>query len=462
MVLLLSRRFIGFGYLMTFMKTYGLGAVGFTMLLTAMALQWYPFCESFFHQIYNNYNYPEKESWHFVNIDIYALMNALFGVSAVLISFGAVIGKIKPTQLIIMAIMELVFHAFNYEVILVGAIQVSDVGGTYADHMFGAYFGLAVAMVLTGSNEMYHQRVSPATGYAYDLFSLIGTLFLWVYWPSFVGGAAGADSDQQQRAIVATILALAASTIITFYLSTVLNPLANRHANHYQFRPVDIQNATLAGGVAIGCCANLNLNPVNAIFIGLAGGAVSTMGYNFIQPYLQDKFNLHDTCGVHNLHGMPSIVGAIASVILAGYKQEGGRHHDYEVYGFHYSMWWRQFVGMVLTILCALITGWFTGVVIRTVDPLFAERDKPFDDESYWEVARDYRYKLNLQDEGSVMDDSVHSVVGTQYVRGGAVRGAVAGGGGSIAGSVHDTSHHGPAPGEVELRQSALSALNDV
>lgn len=38
-----------------------------------------------------------------------------------------------------MTILELMFHAFNFNVILVGAIEEADVGGTYADHMFGAY-----------------------------------------------------------------------------------------------------------------------------------------------------------------------------------------------------------------------------------------------------------------------------------------------------------------------------------
>jgi len=32
--------FFGFGYLMTFLKRYGMGAVGFTMLLTVVGLQW--------------------------------------------------------------------------------------------------------------------------------------------------------------------------------------------------------------------------------------------------------------------------------------------------------------------------------------------------------------------------------------------------------------------------------------
>ena len=45
---------IGFGYLMTFLKFYGLGAVGFCLLVTAVGLQWGLLIEAFFTQVWAN------------------------------------------------------------------------------------------------------------------------------------------------------------------------------------------------------------------------------------------------------------------------------------------------------------------------------------------------------------------------------------------------------------------------
>ena len=61
------------------------------MMITAVGLQYYVFAESFFHQWYNN---DVADDWHLVEVNIYSLLNALYGISAVLISFGALIGKV--------------------------------------------------------------------------------------------------------------------------------------------------------------------------------------------------------------------------------------------------------------------------------------------------------------------------------------------------------------------------------
>ncbi len=79
---------------------------------------------------------------------------------------------------------------------------------------------------------------------------------------------------------------------------------------------VDIQNATLSGGVAVGAIADLMIQPYGAFFAGTCVGAVSTLGYRILQPYLYDKLKLHDTCGVNNLHGMPGIISGLLSVLV--------------------------------------------------------------------------------------------------------------------------------------------------
>ena len=53
--------------------------------------------------------------------------------------------------------------------------------------------------------------------------------------------------------------------------------------NYYFFvTQSHIQNATLAGGVAVGSVADMVIQPWGAILIGFSGGFISVVGYTLI------------------------------------------------------------------------------------------------------------------------------------------------------------------------------------
>jgi ammonium transporter Rh len=54
-------------------------------------------------------------------------------------------------------------------------------------HTFGAYFGLAVSWMLGNKNPVLKDK-SPTSNYKSNIFAMIGTMFLWLFWPSFNAG----------------------------------------------------------------------------------------------------------------------------------------------------------------------------------------------------------------------------------------------------------------------------------
>lgn len=52
-------------------------------------------------------------------------------------------------------------------------------------HTFGAYFGLSVSLFYQGKAAIEDKNELGVGNYLSDLVSMIGTLFLFCYWPSF-------------------------------------------------------------------------------------------------------------------------------------------------------------------------------------------------------------------------------------------------------------------------------------
>lgn len=363
--------FIGFGFLMTFLKRYGYGAVGFNLLLAAFVLQWAILIRGSFH------------AQSRIHVTLETIMNADFAAGAVLISFGAVLGVLSPFQLLIMALLEVVVYGVN-EYVLVDHLGVNDIGGSLIIHTFGAYFGLAVSIM----NWKRGLKDNPKEGSVYhsDLFSMIGTLFLWLFWPSFNGALAAEHPTIAQRCVTNTLYSIVGSAVASFALSSVID-------KKNKLDMVHIQNSTLAGGVAAGAVANLYVSPMGALMIGNAAGILSVVGYKYITPTLVRAFKLHDTCGVHNLHGMPGILSAFIAVIMARLTSPSTipQYEIGEIYpkltdGNFQHQASMQMAGLAVTLGMSIVGGLLTGLILRAPFITATEERYLFDDKRYWIV----------------------------------------------------------------------------
>lgn len=208
-----------------------------------------------------------------------------------------------------------------------------DSAGSIIIHAFGAYFGLGLAMALT---QKEHLDVAVESDDTSDRFSMIGSMVLWLFWPSFC--SAVVPAGQFQQTIVNTVMSLCGATVMTYVLSALLRKGKPAIA--------DMANAALAGGVAIGATCNLGTTPV-AFGIGLLAGALCVVGYVVIQPRLQAMLKIVDTCGVHNLHGMPGLLGGLIAIFV--------------VPGIATA----QLTGIVVTVVFAYACGTAGGYIIR-------------------------------------------------------------------------------------------------
>ncbi|KAM9991923.1 hypothetical protein ACTFIZ_012586 [Dictyostelium cf. discoideum] len=297
--------FFGFGFLMTFLRRYGYSALGYTFIISALVSQWSVLLNGFFEAWSHSNKHGEFPStWEF-SMD--SLLQGFFCSGSVMISYGAILGRVTPLHMLIMGIIEPIFFFLN---VFIGEMNLEaiDVGGGMYIHLFGSVFGLTVAWFLTDRKSK--ECTDNAPSYSGDNFAMAGTLFLWMMWPSF-NAAIAPLGEPQFRAIANTFLSLTGSTVATFIVSRLFSHLGNK------LDMVHVQNSSLAGGVVQGCIAHMNINPGGAIAMGFIAGTISVCGYLFITPKVQRKLHIQDTCGILNLHCIPGFLGSIAAIFAA-------------------------------------------------------------------------------------------------------------------------------------------------
>ncbi|MCP4546911.1 MAG: ammonium transporter [bacterium] len=328
---------VGFGFLMVFVRGYGLSAVTATYLLVALALPLYIWLK-------NMGLFGEPAT----GVD--SLILGEFAAASLLICAGAVLGRIKMQQYLLLGALFIPAFMLNEWIVLENGFGLVphgafvDTGGSIVIHAFGAIFGLGVVMTMTTKRE---RDLPIASDFTSDRFSMLGSMVLWVFWPSFCGALVAPALIP--ATVLAVVIALCGSTLAT-YVATI--------ALRRKICAADIANATLAGGVAIGStCDHVSLTV--AMIIGVIAGLASTFGFAVIQERLQRGLKMVDTCGVSNLHGIPGLIGGLAALLVVAGIDKGA-----------------QLTGIGVTIGIAVVTGLITGRVIA----LLGRRETPYED----------------------------------------------------------------------------------
>lgn len=339
---ILAMLLLGFGFLMCFVRGHGFSSITATLLVVSVSIPVYMLFKSF--------------AGEGSVLSIETFLFAEFCAASLLITIGAPLGRLKMDQYLLLGVLFVPVYFFNEWLILESGYfnGFLDTGGSVVIHAFGAYFGMGL---IAGTVNKFKNGNTCDNDSISNQFCLLGSLILWVFWPSFTSAIVA--PDRIVLTAINTIFALCAATVATYIFSKMIR-------GHVDVE--DIANAALAGGVAIGSTCDLG-NPGMSILVGLAAGALSTCGFSIIAPKVQNFLKGTDTCGVHNLHGMPGILGGLSAIIITGNVGV-------------------QLFGIVTTVVIAFVGGKIAGIIIGllgTKSELYSDADE-FEEAEYTKI----------------------------------------------------------------------------
>ena len=329
---LLALLLVGFGVLLVFLRGHEFTSLTATFLAVSIAVPVYLLVKSFL---------PGE----FEVMNISGFLFAEFAAASLLICMGAVLGRLKMEQYFVLAILFTLAYIFNEWLLLESGLFEGflDTGGSVAIHAFGAYFGLGVVATTA---KKFQDKPGPKADKISNEFCLLGSMILWLFWPSFTSAVVAPELGY--LTVLNTVLALCGSTLATYVFSKLIRG---------KIEVEDIANAALAGGVCIGSTCS-TANPGFAMVIGICAGTLSTLGFAIIAPKVCKLIRGTDTCGVHNLHGMPGLLGGLFGIAITGNVGV-------------------QVGAVVATVVVGLVLGRVCGAILG----LFGTKEVPYSDE---------------------------------------------------------------------------------
>ena len=276
-------------FLMMFIKKFEWGVALGVSLTTAGSYLGYLFIKTTFFDA----------AW---NQDL--MIGAVVCAITIVIGIGVFLGLIKMWQYLLVGVLfapAYILIEWFLSSPFMGLAPAVDAGGSMLVHMVAAYFGIGVILMLREKRSFDEPMYTTTHSIT---FVWLGSLLLWMLWPSFVTGFL--DPSQTTQGLITCYMAGLGSVISAYFVCMIIQKKVN---------PLIYTYALLAGPVAIGGPL-LILGPWGALVLGIVAGAVSALCFIYLQPWLSKKMGNVDMMGVHNLHGMAGWVGALSVCII--------------------------------------------------------------------------------------------------------------------------------------------------
>ncbi|XP_066870747.1 RH-like protein isoform X3 [Kogia breviceps] len=241
---------LGLGFLNTSLRRHCWSSVAFNLFMLALGVQLTVLVDGFLNQL----------SLRKMVLNLSSIQISTMSATSVLISVGVILGKVNLLQLLLMTLIEVTAFSATRMVGKEVFNMDNHVSMMYI-HVFAACFGLTVACCLpkplpNAAEDKDQTATSPS------LFSMLGTLFLWMFWPSFNSALLDVP-DEKKKALFNTYYALAVSMVTAISVSALAHP---------------------QGKINMVC--------------------------------LQRMLDLHDTYGVQYTFGLPGLLGGLTNIVL--------------------------------------------------------------------------------------------------------------------------------------------------
>eukprot|EP01097_Dermamoeba_algensis_P001994 TRINITY_DN1787_c0_g1_i1.p1 TRINITY_DN1787_c0_g1~~TRINITY_DN1787_c0_g1_i1.p1 ORF type:complete len:651 (-),score=97.28 TRINITY_DN1787_c0_g1_i1:245-1942(-) len=381
--------FFAWGMSGLWLRKYAFGSLLFSFMIGVYALQWGFLLNGFFDEV-------SRSQYGVLDLTIHKLILALVCSTALVVSHGAVLGKVGifGGEIFFYTLAGVAVWTLNYFICIL-VLKASDVGGAMTVHLWGGLYGIGATTCLsrywdrrdpTYTSDQHPEHTS---NYLSDVMAMVGTIFLWILFPAW--NAALAPDTSQHRVAINTFLGLTASAVVGYLFSRIVR------SKYVEIR--DIQSVIFAGGIALGSGHSLVIKPAAALIIGAVAALSALIADVFLHNHWEkrrphNRLRVFDTKHVFAFHVIPGLIGGIASIVAAVINSQVQYGVDvtenYFRRGFPRQGGF-QAACLFISIATAVLSGYLVGFILNVLRGKITKKTPgPYLDEHAFVIPYDY------------------------------------------------------------------------